>query len=65
MKIENEDQQQQQKPPQRISQAKYHRWEFLTFDFKKNDYRSVIGITFVSNIVLHMVVISTFNKDNG
>ena len=35
MKIENEDQQQQQKPPQRISQAKYHRWEFLTFDLKK------------------------------
>ena len=28
-------QQQQQKPPQRFSQAKYHRWEFLTFWFKK------------------------------
>ena len=27
--------QQQQKPPRRFSQAKYHRWEFLTFRFKK------------------------------
>ena len=25
----------QQKPPRRFSQAKYHRWEFLTFRFKK------------------------------
>ena len=32
---------------------------------KKNDYRSVINITFTSDIVLHMVAISTFNKDNG
>ena len=24
-----------QKPPWRFSQAKYHSWEFLTFDFKK------------------------------
>ena len=24
-----------QKPPRRFSQAKYYRWEFLTFDFKK------------------------------
>ena len=28
-------QQQQQKPPRRFSKAKYHRWEFLTFDLKK------------------------------
>ena len=27
--------QQQQKPPRRFSQAKYHRWEFLTFAFKE------------------------------
>ena len=27
--------QQQQKPPRRFFQAKYHRWEFLTFRFKK------------------------------
>ena len=33
---------------------------------KKNyDYRSVIGITLISTIVLHMVAISTCNKDNG
>ena len=31
----------------------------------KNDYRSVISITFISDIVLHIVSISTFNKDNG
>ena len=34
----------------------------------KNDYRSVIDITFMSDIVLHIVAISTFNKvnkDNG
>ena len=35
------------------------------FDFLKNDYRSVINVTFISNIVLHIVAISTFNKDNG
>ena len=36
------------------------------FDFKKKiDYRSVIDITFTSNIVLHLVVISICNKDNG
>ena len=28
-------QQQQQKPPRGFSQVKYHRWEFLTFGFKK------------------------------
>ena len=32
---------------------------------KKNYYRSVINITFIPNIVVHMVSISTFNKDNG
>ena len=31
---------------------------------KKNDYRSAINISFISDIVLHMVAISTFNKDN-
>ena len=29
------NEEQEQKPPWRFSQAKYHRWEFLTFDFKK------------------------------
>ena len=28
-----------QKPPQRFSQAKHHRWEVLTIDFKKKYYR--------------------------
>ena len=31
----------------------------------KNDYRSLISITFISNIVFHMMAISIFNKDNG
>ena len=31
----------------------------------KNDYRSVTSITFISDIVLHMVSISTFNEDNS
>ena len=31
----------------------------------KNDYRIVINITFIYDIVFYMVVISTFNKDNG
>ena len=51
------NEQQQQKPPRRFSQAKYRHWEFLTLDFKKNDYRSVISITFMSDIVYHLVVI--------
>ena len=38
---------------------------FWLFDLKKNGYRSVIDITFISDIVLHMVLISTFNKGNG
>ena len=29
---------------------------------KKNDYRSFININFISNIVLHMVAISTFKR---
>ena len=66
MKIKNEMKiNNNKKPPRRFSQAKYHGCEFLTFDFKKNYYTSVIGITFISNIVFHVVVISTFNKDNG
>ena len=32
---------------------------------KKNDYRSVTDITFISDIVFHMVAISTFDKGNG
>ena len=32
---------------------------------KKNDYRSVISITFISDIVFHMVAISTCNKGDG
>ena len=32
---------------------------------KKKDYRSVIKITFVSHIILHVVAILLFNKDNG
>ena len=35
----NEDTTTSQKPPERFSQAKYHRLEFLTFDFKKKYYR--------------------------
>ena len=31
----------------------------------KNDYRSVTSITFISDIILHMVSISTFNEDNS
>ena len=31
----------------------------------KNDYRSVTSTTFISDIVLHMVSISTFNEDNS
>ena len=31
-KMKNKNEQQQQKSPWRFSQAKYHRWEFLTFD---------------------------------
>ena len=34
-------------------------------DFKKNDYRSVVSITFISNIVFYMVATSICNKDNG
>ena len=61
-----------------FSQTKYHRWEFCwvrlrsklshqkrTNDSIKNDYRSVINIIFTSNIVLHIIAISIFNKDNG
>ena len=51
-----------QKPPR--SQAKCHCWEFFTFDLKKNDCSSVIGITFIFNIVFHMLAILVFNKDN-
>ena len=32
---------------------------------KKNDYRSVINITLIFNMVFHMVAISPSNKDNG
>ena len=32
---------------------------------KKKDYRSVIDITFIFDIVPHMVAISTCNKDDG
>ena len=32
---------------------------------KKNDFRSVISIILISDIVLHMVLISIFNKNNG
>ena len=35
------------------------------FYFKKNDYRSVIIIAFISNIIYHMLVISIFNKNDG
>ena len=56
--------QQQQKLPRRFYQAEHHRWEFLTFPFKKKNYRSVISITFIPNIVFHLMVISTLNKSN-
>ena len=35
------------------------------FDFQENDYRSVISYAFISNVVLHLVAISTFNKNSG
>ena len=38
---------------------------FCCPNLKKKDCRSVINITFISNIVFHMVAISTFNKHNG
>ena len=64
MKIKDEEQQlTSEKPQWRFSQAKYHRWEFLTL--KKNDYRIIISITLISSIFFHLVLISTFNKDNG
>ena len=49
MKIKNENEDikmkcQQQKPPWRFSQAKYHRWEFLTFRFKKKMITEVLLI---------------------
>ena len=52
-----------QKSPGRFSQAKYHRWEFLTFDFKK--MITEVSLVLICNIVFHMITISTFNKDNG
>ena len=60
------NEQEQQKSPWSFPQAKYHRWEFLLswLSIKKNDYRSVISITFISDIVFHMVSISTLNKSN-
>ena len=69
---ENEDQkwktkiqQHLKKPPRRFFQAKYHRWEFLAFRFKKNDYRSVVDTAVIPDIVVYLVSISTFNKSNG
>ena len=38
--------------------------EQLKIPIKKSDHRSVIDITFISDIVFYMVEISTFNKDN-
>ena len=32
---------------------------------KKKDYRSIIDITFISDVVSRMVAISTSNKNNG
>ena len=61
------EEQQQQEPPWRFSQAKYHRWGFLLswLLIKKNDYRSVISIAVISDIIFHMVAISTCNKGDG
>ena len=36
----------------------------VDFRLKKNDYRSVISITFLSDIVFHLVAISILNKSN-
>ena len=63
MKIKNEQQQQHKNltggSPKKVT-------SLGVFDFfKKNYYRSIISITLASNIVLHMLAISTFNKDNG
>ena len=65
MKIKNENEEQQltsKTPHWRFSQAKKHRWESFIL---KNDCRSIISITLTSKIVLHLVAISTFNKNNG
>ena len=62
MKIKNEQQQHKNLTggsPKKVT-------SLGVFDFfKKNCYRSIISITLTSNIVLHMLAISTFNKDNG
>ena len=47
--------------PSKVPSLAVFEFRFL----KKNDYRSVTSINFISDIVLHMVAISTFNKDNG
>ena len=46
---------------------KHHHWEFLLSWrlIKKNDYKSVISITFISDIVFHLAAILTLNKSNG
>ena len=62
MKIKNEQQQHKNLTggsPKKVT-------SLGVFDFfKQNCYRSIISITLTSNIVLHMLAISTFNKDNG
>ena len=68
MKNKNE----QQKPTSQIPPRGSPKQSTITGVFwsskapiKKKDYRSVIDITFISDIVFHMVAISTFNKGNG
>ena len=66
MKIQKStEDQQQQKPSGRSLKQVPSLGVLLSPPLNKSDYRNVINITFISNIVLHMVLISTFNKDNG
>ena len=66
MTLKNKNEQQQQlKPDRGVLPSKVP--SLGVFDFsilKKNDYRSVISITFISDIVFHLVAISTLNKSN-
>ena len=65
MKIQKSTEDQQQQKPSGRSLQVPSLGVLLSPPLNKSDYRNVINITFISNIVLHMVLISTFNKDNG
>ena len=67
----NEEQQQQQPTSQKLprgsSKQKTIAGSFWSSKapIKKDDYKSVIDITFISDIVPRIVAISTSNKSNG